>query len=56
MTFVLLYTPCLGTVAAQIQESRSRNFALLSVGWSMALAWVLAFVVYQVGGLILSLS
>ena len=56
MTFVLLYTPCLGTVAAQIQESRSRNFALLSVGWSMALAWVLSFVVYQVGGLILSLS
>ncbi len=55
MTFVLLYTPCLGTVAAQIQESRSRNFALLSLGWSLSLAWVLAFVVCQGGGLILSL-
>lgn len=55
MTFVLLYTPCLGTVAAQIQEARSRRFALLSLAWSLALAWVLAFLVYQGGGLILSL-
>ena len=54
MTFVLLYTPCLGTVAAQIQEARSRRFALLSLGWSLGLAWVLAFLVYQGGGLILS--
>ena len=56
MTFVLLYTPCLGTVAAQIQESRSRNFALLSLVWSLSFAWVMAFVVYQGGALILSLS
>ncbi len=56
MTFVLLYTPCLGTVAAQIQEARSRSFALLSLGWSLALAWLLAFIVYQGGGLILSLG
>lgn len=55
MTFVLLYTPCLGTVAAQIQEARSRRFALLSLGWSLALAWILALLVYQGGGLILSL-
>jgi len=55
MTFVLLYTPCLGTVAAQIQESRSRTFALLSLGWSLSLAWVMAFVVHQGGGWILSL-
>jgi ferrous iron transport protein B len=52
MTFVLLYTPCLGTVAAQIQESKSRNFALLSLGWSLLLAWLMALVVFQ-GGLLL---
>ena len=40
MTFVLLYTPCLGTVAAQLQEVKSRNFALLSLGWSLLLALV----------------
>ncbi|WP_396095027.1 MULTISPECIES: ferrous iron transport protein B [unclassified Cyanobium] len=56
MTFVLLYTPCLGTVAAQIQEAKSRSFALLSLGWSLLLAWVLALIVYQGGGFILSLS
>lgn len=49
MTFVLLYTPCLGTVAAQLQESKSRGFTALSLGWSLALAWLLALVVYQGG-------
>lgn len=49
MTFVLLYTPCLGTVAAQLQESKSRQFTLLSLVWSLALAWILSLVVYQVG-------
>ncbi|MCP9836619.1 ferrous iron transport protein B [Cyanobium sp. N.Huapi 1H5] len=55
MTFVLLYTPCLGTVAAQIQESRSRIFALLSLSWSLLLAWLMALIVYQGGSLILAL-
>jgi ferrous iron transport protein B len=53
MTFVLLYTPCLGTVAAQLQESRNRNFALLSMVWSLTLAWVTALVVYQGGQLLI---
>ncbi len=55
MTFVLLYTPCLGTVAAQLQESRSRRFALLSLGWSLLLAWLLALLVFQ-GGLLLGFA
>jgi len=52
MTFVLLYTPCLGTVAAQLKESRSRRFALLSLGWSLLLAWLMALVVFQGGRLL----
>lgn len=52
MTFVLLYTPCLGTVAAQLQEAKSRRFALLSLGWSLLLAWSLALVVFQGGRLL----
>jgi len=52
MTFVLLYTPCLGTVAAQLQESKSRGFTALSLGWSLALAWILALGVYQGGRLL----
>ena len=53
MTFVLIYTPCLGTVAAQLQESKSRNFTILSLVWSLALAWLMALVVYQGGRLLL---
>lgn len=56
MTFVLLYTPCLGTIAAQLQESKSLMFALTSLGWSLGLAWTMALVVYQGGRLIQSLA
>ena len=52
MIFVLLYTPCLGTVAAQLQEEKSRYVALLSLGWSLLLAWLLALVVFQGGRLL----
>jgi ferrous iron transport protein B len=52
MTFTLLYTPCLSTVAVQLKESGSRPFVLLSVGWSLALAWAMAFLVYQGGTLV----
>ena len=55
MTFVLLYTPCLGRIAAQLKESKSRGFALTSLGWSLGLAWLMAFLVYQGGLLIQSL-
>ena len=53
MTFVLLYTPCLGTIAAQLQEARSRRFAMLSLGWSLGLAWLMALLVFQGGRLLL---
>ena len=56
MTFVLLYTPCLGTIAAQLQEARSRSFALLSLGWSLGLAWLMALLVYQGGRLLLGMA
>jgi ferrous iron transport protein B len=52
MTFVLLYTPCLGTIAAQLQEAKNRRFALLSLGWSLSLAWVMALLVFQGGRLL----
>ena len=55
MAFTLLYTPCLSTVAVQIKESKSRMFALRSVLWSLGLAWITAFVVFQ-GGRLLALA
>ncbi len=56
MTFVLLYTPCLGTIAAQLQEARSRRFALVSLGWSLSLAWLMALLVFQGGKLLARLA
>jgi ferrous iron transport protein B len=47
MLFTLLYTPCLSTVAVIRSESKRMGFTLLSVGWSLLLAWLVSFVAYQ---------
>ncbi|HEY9627860.1 MAG TPA: ferrous iron transport protein B [Coleofasciculaceae cyanobacterium] len=47
MLFTLLYVPCLSTVAVLKSESKSTRFALLSVAWSMGLAWIASFIFYQ---------
>ena len=47
MLFTLIYTPCLSTIATLKNESRSTRFMLLSIGWSLLLAWVVSFVFYQ---------
>ena len=48
MLFVLIYTPCLSTVAVLRQESRSWSFTALAVAWPLLLAWVVSFAFYQV--------
>jgi ferrous iron transport protein B len=47
MLFILLYTPCLSTLATQLGESRSWGYAGVSLGWSLGLAWVVSFCFYQ---------
>ncbi len=47
MLFTLLYVPCLSTVAVLKSESKSLKFAMISVAWSVALAWVTSFIFYQ---------
>jgi ferrous iron transport protein B len=47
MLFTLLYVPCLSTIAVIKSESKSLKFAMLSVGWSLGLAWIASFVFYQ---------
>lgn len=47
MLFVLLYTPCLSTLATQLGESRSWRFVGLSLGWSLLLAWGASLAFYQ---------
>lgn len=55
LVFVLLYLPCLATMAAIRRELRSWKWMLFSVGYSTSLAWVMAFLVFQ-GGKLLSLG
>jgi ferrous iron transport protein B len=47
MLFTLIYTPCLSTIITLKNEAKSWAFALLSIAWSLALAWIVSFVFYQ---------
>ena len=49
MIFCLLYIPCIATLATIHKESRSWKWTGLTILFQMATAWVLTFVVYQVG-------
>ena len=51
MLFVLLYIPCLATIAAIKRETDSWRWALFSVAFNTSLAWIVAFVIYQGGRL-----
>jgi ferrous iron transport protein B len=47
MLFILLYTPCLSTLATQLSESRSWRFTTVSLAWSLGFAWLVSFGFYQ---------
>ena len=52
MVFVLLYLPCLATVAAIRRETRSLRWMLFSIVYTTSVAWIMSFVVYQGGTLL----
>lgn len=52
LVFVLIYTPCMVTIAAQRQELGTR-WMWTSVIGQLVLAWLMAFAVFQIGRLIL---
>jgi ferrous iron transport protein B len=54
MIFVLLYTPCIGTVVA-IRREAGTGMMFFSIIYQLILAWTGAFVIYQ-GGLMLGLG
>ncbi|MGX1983713.1 ferrous iron transport protein B [Thermolongibacillus altinsuensis] len=49
MVFVLLYIPCLATVATIRKESGSRKWTLFSMGYAFIVAYLLSFIIYQGG-------
>ena len=52
MVFVLIYTPCVAALATIRKETGSWKWTLFSVAYSLILAYIAAFIVYQVGLLI----
>ena len=55
MLFVLIYFPCIATIAAIVRESGSWKWGWFVIGYTCVLAWIVAFIVYQGGSLILGL-
>jgi ferrous iron transport protein B len=52
MTFVLLYIPCLATVATIRKETGSRKWTFISIGCALSIAYVISFIIYQSGMLL----
>ena len=55
MLFVLIYFPCVATLAAIRQESGQWKWAIFTALYTTALAWLVSFAVYQVGSLLSAL-
>ncbi len=51
LAFVLIYFPCLAVIAAIKRESGSWRWALFTMFYTTALAWVVSFVIYNVGSI-----
>ena len=52
LVFILLFFPCIATIAAIAHETGSKMWALFSIVYNTAIAWVAAFIVYTIGGLL----
>ncbi len=51
MVFVLLYFPCIATLAAIARETNSWKYALFTLLYNTGVAYILAVLVYQTGSL-----
>ena len=55
MLFVLIYFPCIATISAIVNESGSWKWGIFVIVYTCVLAWIVSFVVYQTGSLIIHL-
>ena len=53
MVFILLYFPCIATFVAIRRESGGWKWAILTAVYTIALAWVAAFITFRVASLLL---
>lgn len=52
MAFVLLYTPCLATVATIRKETGARKWMFVSIGCALTVAYTISFLIYEGGKLL----
>jgi ferrous iron transport protein B len=52
LIFVLIYTPCLAAIAAVKQETGSGKWTTFSILYQITLAWVMAFLIVKIGGVL----
>jgi len=55
LVFVLLYMPCMASMAVFLRESGSSKELMFQIGMTLTLAWTMALIVYQ-GGKLLGLG
>lgn len=53
LLFILIYFPCVATIAAIKEESGSWKWGMFSVLYTTFLAWIVAFAAFQIGSLFL---
>ena len=52
LVFILIYFPCVAVIAAIKNESGTWKWAIFTIFYTTGLAWLLSFIVYQLGSLI----
>ena len=52
LVFILLFFPCIATIATIAKETGSWRWATFSIVYNTAVAWIAAFLVYTIGGLV----
>jgi ferrous iron transport protein B len=53
MMMVLLYVPCVAALGTIKKETNSWKWTLFTVGYTLALGWVVATLIYQIGSMFL---
>ena len=51
LIFILLYCPCIASLATIANESGSRKWVAFSIFYNTGVAWVMAYAVYLISGL-----
>ena len=51
LIFILIYFPCIATITAVKRETGKWSWAIFMMFYTTSLAWIISFLVYQIGGL-----